>query len=171
MSIIYYFLISVAVVILDQLSKFIAVKYLMPVSSFPIIKDVIHFTYVENKGAAFGMLQDQRRVFMVISTVMIAVLIFIMVKYKKYFHPLMLIGIAFVFGGGIGNMIDRTLLGYVVDFIDFTLINFAVFNIADSFICVGVGLMLLDVILKKSDLSFLDDKKSEKDTDNETNAD
>ena len=68
-------------------------------------------------------------------------------------------------------MIDRTLLGYVVDFIDFTLINFAVFNIADSFICVGVGLMLLDVILKKSDLSFLDDKKSEKDTDNETNAD
>ena len=171
MSIIYYFLISVAVVILDQLSKFIAVKYLMPVSSFPIIKDVIHFTYVENKGAAFGMLQDQRWVFMVISTVMIAVLIFIMVKYKKYFHPLMLIGIAFVFGGGIGNMIDRTLLGYVVDFIDFTLINFAVFNIADSFICVGVGLMLLDVILKKSDLSFLDDKKSEKDTDNETNAD
>ena len=171
MSIIYYFLISVAVVILDQLSKFIAVKFLMPVSSFPIIKDVIHFTYVENKGAAFGMLQDQRWVFMVISTVMIAVLIFIMVKYKKYFHPLMLIGIAFVFGGGIGNMIDRTLLGYVVDFIDFTLINFAVFNIADSFICVGVGLMLLDVILKKSDLSFLDDKKSEKDTDNETNAD
>ena len=171
MSIIYYFLISVAVVILDQLSKFIAVKYLMPVSSFPIIKDVIHFTYVENKGAAFGMLQDQRWVFMVISTVMIAVLIFIMVKYKKYFHPLMLIGIAFVFGGGIGNMIDRTLLGYVDDFIDFTLINFAVFNIAVSFICVGVGLMLLDVILKKSDLSFLDDKKSEKDTDNETNAD
>lgn len=68
-------------------------------------------------------------------------------------------------------MIDRTINGYVVDFVDFTLINFAVFNIADMFICVGVGLLILDIILKKSDLAFLDDKKSDEVAKNETETD
>ena len=142
----------------------------MPISSFPIIKDVLHLTYVENRGAAFGMLQNHRWVFMIISSVMLVVLIIVMIKHKKHLHPIMNIGLSFVFGGGIGNMIDRTLLGYVVDFIDFTLIDFAVFNIADTFICVGVGLLILDIILKKSDLSFLDNDNSNKDTKNETNT-
>jgi signal peptidase II len=143
----------------------------MPISTFPIIQDVLHLTYAENKGAAFGILQNHRWVFMISSVVLMAVLVLIMVKYKKFLHPLMMTGLSFVFAGGIGNMIDRTLLGYVIDFIDFTLIDFAIFNIADSFICIGVGIMLLDIILKKSDLSFLDDKKSDKETEDETNPD
>lgn len=64
------FLCVAAVIVLDQVSKFLAVKYLMPVSSVPLIKDVLHLTYVENRGAAFGMLQDHRWVFMIVSTVM-----------------------------------------------------------------------------------------------------
>ena len=68
-------------------------------------------------------------------------------------------------------MIDRTINGYVVDFVDFTLIDFAVFNIADTFICIGVGLLILDIILKKSDLAFLEDKKSDEVTNDETETD
>ena len=70
------------------------------------------------------------------------------------------------------NMIDRTINGFVVDFIDFTLIDFAVFNLADTFICIGVGIMLLDILLNKSDLSFLDKKdKNTKETTKEVAED
>ncbi len=148
---------------LDQITKFIAVEQLYPASSFPIIKDVLHFTYVENTGAAFGILKDHRWIFMVLSTVMIAVMLFLMFKFKKYMHPILLVGLSFTIGGGIGNMIDRIFLGYVVDFIDFTLIDFPSFNVADSFICIGVGLMVLDILLGKSNIPFLD-KKEEKET-------
>lgn len=161
MSLILYF-ISVGVVItLDQVTKILAVKYLLPIASYPIIKDVIHLTYVENKGAAFGMLQNHRWIFMIISTILMAVIILFVVKNKNHLHPLMMTGLSFVVGGGIGNMIDRTIYGYVVDFIDFTLIDFAVFNVADSFVCIGVGLIILDILLKKSNLSFLETKKSD----------
>ena len=161
----------VAVIILDQITKFIAVKYLMPISSVPIIQDVLHFTYVENRGAAFGILQNHRWVFMILSVLVMVIILAVMFKYKSYLHPVMMTGLCFVIGGGIGNMIDRTINGYVVDFVDFTLINFAVFNIADMFICVGVGLLILDIILKKSDLAFLDDKKSDEVAKNETETD
>lgn len=171
MSYFFCILCIVAVIVFDQITKLIAVKYLMPISSVPIIRDVLHLTYVENRGAAFGMLQNHRWVFMVLSTVVMVIILVVMFKYKKYLHSLMLTGLSFIVGGGIGNMIDRTINGFVVDFVDFTLINFAVFNIADTFICVGVGLLILDIILKKSDLAFLDDKKSDEVTNNETDTD
>ena len=160
-----------AVIALDQITKYLAVRFLMPVPTFPIMQDVLHLTYVENRGAAFGMLQNHRWVFMIVSTLLMAVILFVMFKYKKYLHPIMLTGLCFTVGGGVGNMIDRTIKGFVVDFIDFTLIDFAVFNVADAFICVGVGLIVLDVILKKSDLAFLDDKKSDEVTDDEADTD
>ncbi len=170
MSTIIYLGVVLAVVLLDWISKYIAVAYLKPISSIPIIKDVLHLTYVENRGAAFGMLQNQRWIFMVISTIVIAVLIFVIVKFGKRLHPLMMTGISFALGGGIGNMIDRTLYGYVVDFIDFTLIDFAVFNLADSFVCVGVGLMVLDILLGKSNLDFLEGKKKNAGIEDETDS-
>ena len=160
--------------VFDQITKMIAIKQLLPISTYPIIKDVIHFTYVENRGAAFGILKDQRWVFMILSTVVVVVILYIMVRYKKYLHPIMLIGLSFTVGGGIGNMIDRTVKGYVVDFIDFTLIDFAVFNIADTFICIGVGLIILDIIIGKSDYSFLEsnemNSKTENGTEDETDS-
>lgn len=171
MSITVWLLLVAVIVIIDQLTKFVAVEYLMPISSFPIVKDVLHLTYVENKGAAFGILQDRRWVFMIVSTIVMLIITVAVFKYKKYFHPLMLTGLAFTVGGGVGNMIDRTVLGYVVDFIDFTLIDFAVFNIADSFICIGVGLIVLDIILSKSDLSFMDGKKKTEVGTDDTEAD
>ena len=171
MSGVIYALTAVFIIIADQITKLLAVKYLMPIDTFPIIEDVLHLTYVENRGAAFGILQNQRWVFIVISVVMIVLLAFVMIKLKKDFHPIMMTGLSFVIGGGIGNMIDRSLVGYVVDFIDFTLIDFAVFNIADTFICIGVGLLILDILLGKSNLSFLDGKKSDKENENGTETD
>ncbi len=143
-------------IVLDQLTKYLTILYLKPVDTVPIIEDVIHLTYIENTGAAFGMLKDQRWVFMVISTVaIVGVLGYLIVKKPQ--SKLQCLSLAFIVGGGIGNMIDRTLLGYVVDMIDFRLINFAVFNVADSFVCVGAGLMMLWVIR-----SMIEEARAEK---------
>lgn len=145
-----YYVIYTAVILggigIDQLSKLLAVKLLAPVGSVPIWSGVLHLTYVENKGAAFGMLADHRWVFMTVSS--IAIIGIALYLYsgrstgKLFTSALMLI-----VSGGIGNMIDRLALGYVVDFIDFALIDFAVFNIADSFVCVGAGILILSLVL------------------------
>ena len=130
---------------LDQLTKWLAVRFLAPVDTVPLIKDALHLTYVENRGAAFGMLADDRWVFLVASSVLIAVLI-------PYLYlglaegRLASVSVAMIVAGGIGNMIDRLTLGYVVDFIDVRLIHFAVFNGADSFVCVGACLLALSLV-------------------------
>lgn len=136
-----YYLIALAVVLLDQLTKWITVEYLKSVGSVPLIEDVLHLSYVENTGAAFGIMKDSRWLFMVVSAVAIAVLIFVIAKYGRG-HAFASAAVAMVLGGGIGNMIDRVRLGYVIDFIDFRLINFAVFNVADSFVTVGAVMLV-----------------------------
>lgn len=130
---------------LDQLTKWLAVKYLMPIITKPIIKDILHLTYVENRGAAFGMLANHRWVFILISSA--TILLLLGALYLGYLSNMLYkVSIAMIISGGIGNMIDRLWLGYVVDFIDFRVINFAVFNGADSFVCVGAGLLILALI-------------------------
>ena len=170
-----WIVVIVASVFADQLTKQLVVNFLDREEPLYIIKDVLRFSYVENRGAAFGMLDDHRWVFMILSTVVMVVIIYVMFKYKRFFHPILMTGLSFTVGGGIGNMIDRTVNGFVVDFFDFTLIDFAVFNLADTFICIGVGLIFLDILLGKSDYSFLDDKKqiidSEKDRNDDTDTD
>ena len=140
---------TLAVIGLDQLTKYLAVLYLKPINTHPIIEGVLHLTYVENRGAAFGMLKNHRWVFMLISTVaIIAVIAFMLAAYKKqYYSRILFLGLGLIAGGGIGNMIDRFLSGYVVDFIDFRLINFAVFNVADIFVCIGCAIVFLKIIL------------------------
>lgn len=145
-------------VLIDQITKLLSVKFLRPVSTVPIIEDVIHLTYVENRGAAFGMLADSRWVFMIISTLSIIGMLFFLYSGLAQTR-LYEIAIAMIISGGIGNMIDRTALGYVIDMIDFRLINFAVFNGADSFVCVGAGLLILALIL---DIMKETDKKKRK---------
>ena len=141
----FWILITVGVVILDQFTKWLAVEYLIPIGTFPIIKDALHLTYVENPGAAFGMMQNSRWIFLLVSTVAIIAIIIYLIKFATK-NKLALLSLAFILGGGIGNMIDRVALGYVVDFIDFRLINFAVFNVADSFVCVGAALLIIYVL-------------------------
>lgn len=147
LNLLWYALAAAAVVGIDQLTKWLAVTMLKPVGDYPLWKGVLHLTYVENTGAAFGMLSDKRWVFMIASSVaVIGISVFICI-YSRRLHPLAGISLAMIVGGGVGNMIDRLINGYVVDFINFELIDFAVFNGADSFICVGAGLMIIYVMV------------------------
>ncbi len=143
----WYLLIIVGVIGFDQLTKYLTVANLGLGESYKLWDGVFHFTYVRNKGAAFGMLADNRWVFLVVST--IGIIAFICYLYGKKERNLLIdLAVSFVIGGGIGNMIDRVALGYVVDFLNFELIDFAVFNVADSFVCVGGGMLILGLILE-----------------------
>ena len=135
-----------AVVLLDQVSKLLVLAYLYE-GQVEVIGGVLNFTYVENRGMAFGLLADHRWVFIVLSVVGIALMGFYLFRYTE--RHLSRIGLALIVGGGIGNMIDRIRLGFVVDFIDFCAFDFWmwVFNIADAAVCVGAALFVLDALL------------------------
>ncbi len=134
----FYIIIIGVVIALDQLSKYLVVVYLKPQKSIAIIKDVFHFTYSENTGAAFSMLRDKQLLLIAITVAAMALMSAYLFKWSQSDgHLLQKICLALIIGGGIGNLIDRIRLNYVVDFIDFRLINFAIFNISDSFIVVG----------------------------------
>ncbi len=143
-------LIGVAIIVLgiivDFVSKRIVATQMALGQSIPLWQDVLHITYVQNRGAAFGMMAGSRWIFITVSSIAIIAFAFYLI-YTKSNRAIWIFAISMMASGGIGNMIDRIWLGYVVDFIDFTLINFAVFNIADSLICVGAGLMILDLVL------------------------
>ena len=131
---------------LDQLTKLLAIEYLMPIPTLPLWEGVLHLTYVENPGAAFGILKDAPWVFNSFSIIaIVGISLYLYLGHAE--KPLTAVSLIMITSGGIGNMIDRVSLGYVVDFIDFRLINFAVFNGADSFVCVGAGLLILSMVL------------------------
>ncbi len=136
----------IATIFIDQITKWLATIFLRGVDTVPVIKDVLHLTYLENTGAAFGMLKNHRWVFLVLTTVTIIGLSVYLFKFAEN-NKILKTSISFIVGGGVGNMIDRLLAGYVVDFIDFRLIDFAIFNIADSFVCVGAALMVLYIFI------------------------
>ena len=136
------------IVIFDQITKILANTYLNGGGSLTVIPSFLSLHYHENKGAAWGMLADHRWVFMTVSTLAIlAIIAYLIYTAKHPISPLFRIALAFFAGGGIGNMIDRVLLGYVIDFLQFDFIDFPIFNIADSFITIGACLMILYLIL------------------------
>lgn len=139
-------LIIVLCIAADQLTKICAAANLKEISTLPIIENIFHFTYVENRGAAFGMLADHRWVFMILSVVGIAA-IFIYLTVTKPKSWWMRLALCFIVGGGVGNMIDRIARGYVIDFIDCRFIDFYVFNVADSFVCVGCAMFIVAVTI------------------------
>ena len=146
MWIIPFAVIALGVVALDQISKLLILEFLYK-DQLVLIEGILNFTYVENRGMAFGMLADHRWVFMLFSVIGIA-----LVGAYLWFYVKGLLGrtaLALIIGGGIGNMIDRVAYGFVVDFIDFCAFDFWVwvFNIADSAVCVGAGLFMLYLIL------------------------
>ena len=133
-------------ILLDQITKWLAVIFLKGNPSVPsFVEWFMQFTYVENRGAAWGMFADQRWVFITISTVaIIGVLLYIYLKRPK--DKLLMASLALIIAGGIGNMIDRLRLGYVIDMIEVEFINFPVFNVADCFITCGCVLLILHLI-------------------------
>lgn len=131
---------------IDQLTKWLAVKFLDPNGTTQLIRGVLHLTYMENTGAAFGMLSNAPWVFNTFSVIAIlAMSLYLFLGHAT--GKLYEISVALIVAGGIGNMIDRIGRGYVVDFIDFTRVYFpGIFNGADSFVCIGAGLMILALI-------------------------
>lgn len=147
------FILSIIIIILDQWSKKWAIKNLMGQNSIKIIKDFFSLTYVENYGAAFGILQNQKLFFIIITVIAVGgILIY---SYLNYNHMSiwMKLSLASVLGGAIGNFIDRFKMGYVVDFLSFKILgnNFPVFNIADISIVIGTFIMMIIVLREEFD--------------------
>ncbi|MBQ9557905.1 MAG: signal peptidase II [Clostridia bacterium] len=137
-----FFLLSAALVAADQITKALAVAYLKPVTTVPLIRDVLHLTYRENTGAAFSILSGFRWGFVILAVIVCGILIYFNASRKldsKLFYASSILVVA----GAIGNVIDRIATGAVVDFIDFRLIDFPVFNFADICLTVGVALMFI----------------------------
>lgn len=145
-----FFLGLLAILGLDQLTKYFAVVHLQSVRTHPLIEGVFHLTYVENPGAGFGIFADFTWLLSLCSAaVAVALIGYVLVKKPK--HPLILCALTFLTGGAIGNLIDRVRLGYVVDFLDFTWINFPVFNVADCFVTVGAILLAIHIVFFAED--------------------
>ncbi|MBO4359840.1 MAG: signal peptidase II [Eubacteriaceae bacterium] len=137
--------------ILDRITKLICIKYLAGEASIPIIKGVLQLTYVRNTGAAFSMFSNSTRALAVFTAVVCVVLVFFMASQKKK-NPgkrIYIMSLAMILGGALGNLYDRFAYGYVVDFVDFILINFAVFNVADIFITVGGAIFCCCLLFDK----------------------
>jgi signal peptidase II len=133
-------ILALGVLVLDQVSKWLTVRYIKPIGSYPIIRDVFHLTYVENRGAAWGIFQNGRWFFVGITAVVCIAIIVFLIR-EKQIAPLLRVALSILLGGAIGNMIDRILYGYVVDMIHVKCIDYPVFNIADSATVIGTILL------------------------------
>lgn len=150
-------LMSLLLVGIDQLTKWLAVTFVKPEGSIPVLKfgdtEWINFTYCENTGMSFSLLEGQRFILIAVPIILIALVEWYIfsgrAKDKK-----MIFALACLAGGGLGNLIDRVFLGYVVDFIDFRIINFAIFNFAD--ICAVLGGIAFAIMI------ILEENKEEK---------
>jgi signal peptidase II len=150
-----WIIIIAASVILDQITKMLVVNGMALYESIPLIKNVLSFTYIHNYGAAWGMLSDHRWVFIVVTALAIIVMPIFLYKYRNL-HWMFGLSLSLIIGGAIGNMIDRVFLGYVVDFIQATFIDFPVFNVAD--ICVVCGAIMMFVYVAFIDKTLFADK-------------
>lgn len=149
----YYFLIIIAAVAIDQIIKKAVVSTMALYETIPVIQDVFHITYIHNTGAAFSMMDGMRIVLIMLPLVLVcAALIYMFIK-RKTGHPLLMTSVALIAGGGIGNLIDRISMGFVVDYLDFRV--FPIFNMADICVCVGCGLLILYIL-------FIDGRKNGK---------
>lgn len=151
---------------LDQLTKYLAVEKLKGRLSVPIISGVFELQYLENHGAAFGILQG-KRLFLLAFTLLIFLILFVIylrIPAGRHYLPMQFICI-FIGAGALGNMVDRFIYGYVIDFFYFSLIDFPIFNVADCYVTVSCVLMLLYILFfyKEEDFSFLWRRKDKTD--------
>lgn len=147
----------------DQLTKYLAIQHLKDRPAFVLIDGVLELQYLENRGSAFGMLQNQKFFILFVGIVFLIIILFFLFKLpaQKKFNRVHVL-LSMVIAGGIGNMVDRFRFDYVVDFISFVLIHYPIFNVADITIVVAViGLFLLFMfVFKEKDLEFLNFKQN-----------
>lgn len=140
--------IGILVFILDQLVKHAVLVSMHLGESIPIIKDVFHITFVLNPGAAFGMLEHQRWIFIAVA-LLVVVLALVFYKHIQRESLITRIGAGLLLGGALGNLLDRIQSGLVVDFLDFRI--WPVFNIADIAICVGAAMLIWDMWQRRNE--------------------
>lgn len=142
-----YYILAFAIIILDQLTKWMVATQMQVGQNIPVIKGVVSFLSHRNRGAAFGILQGRMWLFYIITAVVVvAVIVYLQKAGRK--HPLLGVALALVLGGAVGNFIDRIFRGEVVDFIYFSIINFPIFNVADSSLCIGVALIFIQILFE-----------------------
>ena len=152
------FLAIVLLVALDQWTKLLTIRHLKGQPAIPLIEGVLELQYLENRGAAFGMMQGQQLFFTIVTIVLLTIISFYMTRIPegKRFVPMRVIMVA-VIAGAIGNFIDRCRFDYVVDMIYFKLIDFPIFNVADCYVTCSVFVFAALVLwyYKEEELDFL----------------
>jgi signal peptidase II len=139
-------LIILLVIAADQISKFITVQYLKPINSVPVLEGILSLTYVENRGAAFGIFQNQRWFLIILPIVIVSVAMIYLLRNRNE-SLITRISLAVILGGAIGNLLDRIFRTYVVDMLQFTFIQFPVFNIADMAVVCGTFMLAIQLLL------------------------
>lgn len=139
---------AIVILILDQATKIWAAKVL---SNQPLvlIPGTLELTYLENRGAVWGLMQGWRTVFLLATFVFLGALLWFYRKKRQDMTKLSLVILALLFSGAVGNLVDRMFLGYVRDMIFFSLINFPVFNVADSAITIAAGLLIVETLFMR----------------------
>jgi signal peptidase II len=149
-----------AIVSLDQLTKFIVDRAMHLHQSVPLIDGLFNLTYVRNTGAAFGIFAGSaevfRRPFLIVMSILASLFIVTMMRRLAETETGLITGLSFILGGAIGNLIDRLFYGEVIDFLDVYWRNYhwPAFNVADSFITIGVGIMLFFLYKHEGDDPF-----------------
>lgn len=152
------FMLFAILVIADQLTKHLAVVRLKNQAAYNLINGILEFNYLENRGAAFGVLQNQKYFFVFVALIFIGVIVFVLIKVptqKKYYSlNILLVMIA---SGAVGNMIDRVRYDYVVDFIYLVCIQFPIFNMADIYVTTATVILVFQILFvyKTNDFNFL----------------
>ena len=145
----------VILILADQVTKSLAIRYLKGNDPYVIINGVLELTYVENTGAAFGMMKGMRNIFLFLAPIVSVVLFIYLVKISENARMKAMIScFIFIIAGALGNFIDRLRLSYVVDFIYFKLIDFPVFNVADIYVTCSSILLILLLIFKYKEEDF-----------------
>ncbi|MBQ6838467.1 MAG: signal peptidase II [Clostridia bacterium] len=162
MSVFLTLLICAALIGADQLFKFLVIKYLKPIGFVNVIDGVLRFRYVENTGAIFGSFAAHTAVLTVFSLILLIATIIFLVKNKDK-SKIVNVCLVLMISGGLGNIIDRIRLNYVVDFIEPLFVDFAVFNFADCLITVGAFALVIYLII-----DIIKDGKKHKSTVNNT---
>ena len=152
------FMLFVILVIADQLTKHLAVVRLKNQAAYNLINGILEFNYLENRGAAFGVLQNQKYFFVFVALIFIGVNVFVLIKVptqKKYYSLNILL--VMIVAGAVGNMIDRVRYDYVVDFIYLVCIQFPIFNVADIYVTTATVILVFQILFvyKTNDFNFL----------------
>ncbi len=155
MSLVMILIVAVLIVI-DQIIKYWALTSLAPIGTINVIDGLLSFTYVENRGAAYGSFSSYTPVLALISFLLSIGIIYLIIKFDNYFEAKIIkYGLVLTLAGAIGNFIDRAFRGFVVDMFEFTFIDFPVFNFADICVVIGTSIIMIGIVFFEKD-----DKKS-----------